>query len=60
MICEQCIQMACGSAQPQEVPTTHQNIMFPCENTGDYLLQWTISVIRPTISQNVRERERET
>lgn len=44
--------MARGSAQPQEVPTTHQNIMFPREN-----LQWTISVIRRTVSQHVRARE---
>ncbi len=32
---EQCIQMACGSAQPQEVSTTHQNIMFLCETQND-------------------------
>lgn len=43
--------MACGSAQPQEVSTTHQNIMLLCETQNDLQRPfYVISVIRQTVA----------
>ena len=46
--------MACGSAQPQEVSTARQNIMFLSETQ---LLFHVVGVIGQTVSQNISERD---
>lgn len=50
---QECIQMAHGSAQPQEVSNTHRNTMFFCETQND--LQHVVGVIR-----QMPEREKNT